>query len=47
MAMTGVLHPGSPHLKKKLGTISTTVWDDLIGQGGFRRGKDALQYYWA
>ena len=29
-AMTGVLHPWSPHLNIKPETISTTVWDDLI-----------------
>ena len=30
-AMTGVLYPWCPHLNIKPGTISTTVWDDLIG----------------
>ena len=30
-AMTGVLHPWNPHVNIKPGTISTTVWDDLIG----------------
>ena len=30
-AMTGVLHPWSPHLNTKPVTISTTIWGDLIG----------------
>ena len=30
-AMTGVLHPWSPYLNIKPVTISTTVWEDLIG----------------
>ena len=30
-AMTEVLHPWTPHLNIKPGTILTTVWKDLIG----------------
>ena len=46
-AMTGVLHPWSPHLNIKPGTISTTVWDDLVGYRGVVGEMDALQCYWA